>query len=76
MFFRFYKLGPCATLYPDDVLFAAVIDIFDRIRRNEFTANYRFIVGRLCRGIGGTGSASVASDGDRTRYQGGTDNGP
>ena len=24
MFFRFYKLGPCATLYPDDVLFAAV----------------------------------------------------
>ena len=51
MFFRFYKLGPCATLYPDDVLFAAVIDIFDRIRRNEFTANYRFIVGRLCRGI-------------------------
>ena len=52
MFFRFYKLGPCATLYPDDVLFAAVIDIFDRIRRNEFTANYRFIVGRLCRGIG------------------------
>ena len=50
----FYKLGPCATLYPDDVLFAAVIDIFDRIRRNEFTANYRFIVGRFA-GVSGTG---------------------
>lgn len=67
MFFRFYKLGPCATLYPDDVLFAAVIDIFDRIRRNEFTANYRFIVGLPLQGYRGRDENRTSSESARNR---------